>query len=287
MRPGCGRGLAPRHGLTVAIQSVPIPSGAAERWARAVPLRRSRRSYTAEAVPAHDLAALEELGRSWAPWPGVRVVVLREAPPAVFVGILGAYGGISGAPSALVFIGGPGARGEAVGHLGEAFVLEAAARGLDTCWVGGLYSKHALESLVALEGGERIHAIAALGHAAEHTTVKERLLFGAARAKHRRPAEEIAPGCGAWPEWARAAMEAVRLAPSAMNGQPWRFAMDGDALDLTFAGADRPRTSKRVDCGIAMLHVEVAAAVAGVAGRWEILDAPEVARFVYKPGATA
>jgi hypothetical protein len=34
-----------------------------------------------------------------------------------------------------------------------------------------------------------------------------------------------------------------------------------------------------MDCGIAMLHVEVGAAVAGVAGAWSDLDGLDVARF--------
>lgn len=38
--------------------------------------------------------------------------------------------------------------------------------------------------------------------------------------------------------------------------------------------------SKRFDCGIAMLHIETAARVFEVAGKWEFPDPPEVARFM-------
>jgi hypothetical protein len=37
--------------------------------------------------------------------------------------------------------------------------------------------------------------------------------------------------------------------------------------------------SKRLDCGIAMLHIEVAALDCGVKGKWELLEAPRVAKF--------
>jgi hypothetical protein len=37
--------------------------------------------------------------------------------------------------------------------------------------------------------------------------------------------------------------------------------------------------SRRLDCGIAMLHFEVGARLMGALGRWEILQAPEVARY--------
>ncbi|MDO8846983.1 MAG: nitroreductase family protein [Coriobacteriia bacterium] len=256
-----------------------IPPGEASRWLEVVPVRHARRSYTGEPVASAELDALEDRAASWRPWPGARVVVIREAPAALFVGIVGAYGGISHAPSALAFVGGDGTRGEAVGYTGEGLVLEATARGLDSCWVAGLFSAHVTAGLAGLAPGERVHAVAALGHARGTATVKERLLFGAGRPKHRRSLDEIAPGHERWPAWARAAAEATRVAPSAMNRQPWRFSLADSALTLRFAGADTPRTSKRLDCGIAMLHAELGALGQGVAGTWELRDRPEVAVF--------
>ena len=38
--------------------------------------------------------------------------------------------------------------------------------------------------------------------------------------------------------------------------------------------------SKNLDCGIAMLHLEVGALKAGVSGSWEYLKGKEVARFL-------
>ncbi len=38
--------------------------------------------------------------------------------------------------------------------------------------------------------------------------------------------------------------------------------------------------AKRLDCGIAMLHIELGALSKGVKGRWELLKQPQVARFV-------
>lgn len=262
-----------------------ITTDDARRWLTAVPARHARRSYTGQPVAAADLEALEALVARWSPWPGARVAVLREAPRSVFMGVLGAYGGISHAPSALAFIGAEGARTEEVGYTGEALVLEAAARGLDTCWVAGLFSAHQTAALAALERGERVLAVAALGHALGETTVKERLLSGGGRPKHRRPLTEIAPGHERWPAWARAAVEAVRLAPSAMNRQPWRFSLTDDVLAMRLAGVETPRTSRHLDGGIAMLHAEVGAMGAGVSGMWELLDGPDVA--VFRPGSGA
>lgn len=259
----------------------------ARRWLAAVPVRHARRSYTGDPVLTADLDALEALAARWAPWPHARVVVVREAPQSMFAGVIGAYGGISNAPSALAFIGVENERAEGVGYTGEGLVLEAASRGLDTCWVAGLFSARKTADLVGLGPGERIYAVAALGHARDRATVKERLLFAAGRSKHRRPLEEIAPGCESWPQWARSAVEAARMAPSAMNRQPWRFALEDDRLVLRLAGVDTPRTSKHLDGGIAMLHAEVGAICAGMSGRWELLDGPDVAEFLPDPRYTA
>ena len=104
------------------------------------------------------------------------------------------------------------------------------------------------------------------------------------RAHARRSPNVIAPGCAAWPDWARAGVELARIAPSAMNRQPWRFARAEDgSLLVSFEGSDTPVISKRLDCGIAMLHFELGAREAGAAGSWELLSGRDVAHWM--PGA--
>lgn len=252
----------------------------AERWLAALRVRRSRRSYDGTPVVPGDLDALEELARRFRPWPDARVAVIREAPPSVFVGIVGSYGGVSGAPSALAFIGRQAAGPEKVGYTGQALVLEATSRGLGTCWVGGLFEAAPVKRLVEVGAGERVFAVSPIGHPTAAPSRKERVLFGAGRPKHRKPLEEIAPGCASWPEWARRAVEAAQVAPSAMNRQPWQFAYESGALVVRTVGLSTPRISRRLDCGIAMLNAEVGARATGVRGRWELLEHPDVARFI-------
>ncbi len=82
------------------------------------------------------------------------------------------------------------------------------------------------------------------------------------------------------PEWARASLEGARLAPSAVNRQPWGFdVQDGSITVYVRTGGPEFNISKRLDCGIAMLHIEVAALNCGVRGDWQFLKAPQVARF--------
>ena len=113
-----------------------------------------------------------------------------------------------------------------------------------------------------------------------------------ARSHKRKTVDEIAPGgIAGWPDWARASVELARLAPSAVNRQPWRFSLEsGAAGERLVVRVDEPKEPykipKRLDCGIAMAHVEVAARAAGKQGYWERRTGQDVAAFVAGPRLT-
>jgi hypothetical protein len=84
----------------------------------------------------------------------------------------------------------------------------------------------------------------------------------------------------AWPKWIKTSLEAARLAPSAINRQPWGFEVGKDSITVYIRTVTPDfNVSKRLDCGIAMLHIEVAALNYGIKGSWELLPAPQIARF--------
>lgn len=264
----------------------PVIATHAERWFGVVSSRRSRRRYDGTAPTSDQLDALDGLVDSLRPVADARAVVLREVDPRLFTGLIGGYGRITGAPCALAIIasrtGGRAAERHA-GHLGEAAILEATALGLDTCWVGGFFDPDIAAAAVHLSGGEQVVAVSPLGHAIAQLDAMERSMRKMARSHQRKPLAEIAPGIDdSWPAWARAAVECARLAPSAMNRQPWRFRYeDGDLVIARDSRTELPRVSKALDCGIATLHAEIAAFVHGRAGSWIDLDDPlDIARFV-------
>lgn len=245
--------------------------------------RTSRRSYTGEPLDPQLLAELNTLAERWRPWPGARCAIIPEAPQEVFLGIIGSYGGVSHSPSAIAFVGSDPQTDEHVGYTGEGLVLAAAARGVDTCWLGGVFKASAVAEFVPLESGERVVAVSALGYALDSTSLKERILAGVSHRSPRRSLEEIAPGYEQWPAWTRTALEVVRPAPSARNVQPWRFRYD-NGLVVSYHGRELPGPSKRLDCGIAMLHAELGAFAEGVAGEWQPLASPDVAVFTPRAG---
>ena len=102
------------------------------------------------------------------------------------------------------------------------------------------------------------------------------------RSHNRLPLSKLVKGLPKeqWPDWVGLSLEAARLAPSAINRQPWGFNVQDDSITV-FARTGGPgfNVSKRLDCGIAMLHLEVAAVNSGCKGEWEFLPSPQVAKF--------
>ena len=100
----------------------------ADRWFTAIPHRRSRRRYTAQRLLTTELASrMQHVCEDFRPFPCVRAVFIERAPETLFWGIIGGYGKIKGATSAIIFIGNSTdiSYREAVGYSGEGIILEA------------------------------------------------------------------------------------------------------------------------------------------------------------------
>lgn len=255
-----------------------------ESWNEAISRRHSRRTF--DGVPV-DARTLDQLDQSVAvhAHEDARVVLVRSPAEGIFRGIVGSYGKVTGSPHVLVML----ARittpfhQQHAGYSGQAAVLEACALGLDTCWIGGFFDRKRVENMIGLGPDERPVAISPLGHGQQRTSSSERMLRASARADRRKQITELAPGIDdGWPAWARAAAEAVRLAPSAVNRQPWRLTLMNERLVISRDNQqEAPKVTKALDCGIAMLHAELGARARGVRGRWHDRDdGLTVAEFV-------
>lgn len=172
---------------------------------------------------------------------------------------------------------------EEVGYTGEGIILEATALGLNTCWVAGFFRPENVASLVKIQDNERVLAVTPVGYANGFESLGERLMTGFGLTHRRLPLSKLIDGgrVDNMPEWVKVALEAARLAPSAVNRQPWGFEIDGSGITV-FVRTSGPEfnVSKRLDCGIAMLHIEVAALHYGCSGKWGFLQPPQVAQLV-------
>lgn len=257
---------------------------AASRWYSATWTRRSRRQFSNLPVAPGSLQCLSAICSQFKPFPHARAVLVTESPKELYKGVIGPYGKIKGAPIFVAFIGdmdNPHVQ-EQVGYTGEGIILEAEALHLATCWVGGLFRQEVVTSLIKMNQNERVLGVTPVGYAVEHQSLKERLMTGFGWTHRRKPLSTMVTGLkqADWPEWIKTALEAARVSPSAINRQPWSFHVEPDSITVS---VNRPgiefNIAKRLDCGIAMLHIEVAALNCGIQGKWEFLKAPRVAKF--------
>ena len=259
------------------------------KWHAAIPCRRSRRRFDSTELESSSLAQLETVCREFRPFPSAHAELVTQSPDAILKGAIGPYGKVKGAPALIAFIGDmddPYIQ-EEVGYLGEGIILEATAMGLATCWVAGFFRPRVAASVVGAAKNERVLAVTPVGHAVKYLSLEERIMTGFGHNLQRKPLAELVTGLDETelPHWMKSALEAARLAPSAINRQPWRFYLEPNRITVS---VNNPRftfgISKRLDCGIAMLHIEVAALDCGAQGRWEFLEAPGVARFTVESG---
>lgn len=253
-----------------------------EIWYPALFKRQSRRSFLPRLPEEGIIAQLERVCREFRPFSEVRVELVKDKPKKVFKGIIGRYGKVTGAPHYMAFIGdmsSPRVQ-ECAGYVGEAVILEATALGLDSCWVGGMFRPKAAAAHFPIGDGEKVLSVTPVGYAEVSYNATERLLKGFAKSEKRRSLKQLIIHGHIHSPWVEKALEAARLAPSAANRQPWRFSIGDNSVTVSMEAArDSSFISRRLDCGIAMLHIELGALAAGVTGRWEFLDNPGVAKF--------
>jgi hypothetical protein len=279
----------------------PAPvQGAGELVQSAIELARRRfscRSYRPEPLGEAQGSALQAHFSSLREGPfgaAVRFRLLAATPedPDLLRG-LGTYGFIKGATAFAVGAVGRGERDlEDYGYCMERGILGATALGLGTCWLGGSFTKSRFAKAVAAARDEGVPAVASVGWAAEGSEngVIRRRVRGHSRLPGAALFFEEEFGVALTDERAgplAAALETVRLAPSASNKQPWRIVRRGGAWHFYLQRTPgygrgtlmhtvlRLADLQRIDLGIAMCHFELAARELGVEGSW-VLDDPRI-----------
>ncbi len=179
-----------------------------------------------------------------------------------------------------LYIGGKIAQGayanEAFGYSFEMLVLYAQSLGIGTVWLGGTMNRAAFEKAMELSSDEIMPCATPLGYTAKKMSVKEKMMRMAIKADERLPFDKLffdssfdtalteeKAGKLAHP------LKMVRLAPSAVNKQPWRAVVTEDAVHFYlkrskgFALGDKLDMQK-IDMGIALCHFALAAKETGL-----------------------
>ena len=176
---------------------------------------------------------------------------------------------------------------EAFGYSFEILVLYAQSLGIGTTWIGGTMNREAFERAMALGADEMMPCVSPLGYPAAKLSLREAMMRRGVKADSRFRFEELffdadgAPLTEAAAGRLREPLELVRLAPSAVNKQPWRVIVSGGDAHF-YKKADRGFVSaaagdlQKVDLGIALCHFALGAQEAGLELRLS-LDDPKLA----------
>ena len=163
----------------------------------------------------------------------------------------------------------------AFGYSFEQLVLRAQDLGLGTVWLGGTMNRAAYEKAMELGENEMMPCASPLGYPAQRMSVREAMMRKAIKADERLPFESLFfDGDATTPLSRKIAgnsavpLEMVRLAPSAVNKQPWRVIVkDGMAhfyckRSKGFGSGDLDM--QMIDMGIALCHFALAAKECGL-----------------------
>ncbi len=173
---------------------------------------------------------------------------------------------------------------EAFGYAFERIVVFAETLGVGTTWIAGTMNRPAFEKAMGLAEGEVMPCVSPLGYPAAKKSLRETMMRKGIKADSRLDFTELffegdfdTP---LTPEKAgelRLPLEMVRLAPSAVNKQPWRVVLSGGSAHFYekrgggFVGADG-WDIQRIDMGIALCHFAIGAEENGLRGELALED---------------
>ena len=172
---------------------------------------------------------------------------------------------------------------EAFGYTFEKVVLFAESIGVGTTWIAGTMNRAAFERAMGITEDEVVPCVSPLGYPARKMSFRESIMRKGVKADNRfdfgklffdgdfeSPLTEEKAGKLKEP------LEAVRLAPSAVNKQPWRVLLDGNRVhffEKHNKGYDTgDRDIQKIDMGIALCHFELVAKECGLDVTFEIAD---------------
>ncbi|MBQ2990738.1 MAG: nitroreductase family protein [Clostridia bacterium] len=222
-------------------------------WYDALHQRSSVRTYTG----APDKEQLDRLGvlcRKLS-WQGVTIRMFKGP---------GLRGQIKGTNVYAVIVAKQGTPMEMEGFMGEALVLEATAMGLGTCWLGAGFYPDIISRNVNLQNDEAVHCVIAIGKCSLPKFAPKRRELVKVCGKNEVELSELGV-------WQKDAVLCARLAPSAINMQPWKIEAEKTGVSILETSVLYKKYAP-LDRGIAMLHAAVGAYHAGREAVWKKVD---------------
>lgn len=233
--------------------------------------RHSVRSFTGQ-LPSETF--MREVGKAVdaARGDGWRVALVKTA----IDGNIGSYGVIKNAPAWFVLISDktPAHTLFAAEAL-ERIVLSCVAAGLGTVWISGTFSASKIADFVNLNADEKIRAVVPFGIPAQKQSLVDKVMKRMAGSATRKSFDKLFTATNNAFGLYREALEAMRLAPSALNAQPWRAVVDNNMVTFT---AVTNNANTMLDMGIALCHFKLVAEEKKIPGKMTVdISLPTVA----------
>ena len=195
---------------------------------------------------------------------------------------LGTYGFIKGANSYIIgILNRDDNDALEFGYIFERIILFCTDLGIQTCWLGGTFSKENFQQMAGLNENEFIPIISPLGYKKEKQRIFETTLRSTIGADKRKSWSELFFNKNLQPLNENDAaefkipLEMVRLGPSASNKQPWRIIRDGDMFHFYVCRTKGYGVTgydlQKNDIGIAKCHFDLTLKELGIKGSWQEL----------------
>lgn len=188
---------------------------------------------------------------------------------------LGTYGVIKGAN---YFLGASCSNDElsliALGYTLEKVILYCTSLGLGTVWLGGTFNKGGFAKAMELREDEILPIVSPFGYESDKKSFLASLM-GNNNNKRKKYSEVFFDGNFDTPLSSIASgpyfemLEMVRIAPSAVNKQPWRVLKDNENFHFYLSNS---KSLNKVDIGIALCHFHLTAIEKELHGEFKILE---------------
>lgn len=202
--------------------------------------RHSVRQYTDRPIEAEKRSALDALVGEINRKEDLHIQIVYDDAKC-FDSFMAHYGKFTGVRNYIALVGKKSPKAdETLGYYGEQLVLKAQELGLNTCWVALTHGK----SKAVIRKGEKSVCLIALGYGTSQGV-----------AHKSKPLGELCDAPEKSPEWFQIGMKAAMLAPTAMNQQKFRFALQADGTVKATCGRG---FYTKLDLGIVRYHFEAA-----------------------------
>lgn len=200
--------------------------------------RHSVRQYTEQKIEQEKRDILTKEIEDINKESGLHIQILFDEPKC-FDSRKAHYGNFSGVKNYIALVGRKSADlDEKCGYYGERLVLLAQSIGLNTCWVALTHGKSSAE----IRSGEKEACLISIGYGQTQGVPHK-----------SRDIAQVTQITGTAPDWFQTGMEAVMLAPTAVNQQKFLFTYDGQNVHAKVSGLG---FYTKMDLGIVKYHFE-------------------------------